>query len=82
MTDADWGVLLFPSVSHALRAETLVRRVGIACKLIPTPRQLSSDCGTALRFPWDEREKVQALLDASGLEAEAKRLPGEHRRPG
>ncbi len=65
-----WGVLLFPSVSHALRAESLVGKAGIACKLIPTPRQLSSDCGTALRFSWDDRERVLAVLEAAGLEYE------------
>ncbi len=70
----NWGVLLFPSVHHAMRAESLVRKTGIACKLIPIPRQLSSDCGIALRFSWDEREKVLAVLDAAGLEAEVKRL--------
>lgn len=64
------GVLLFPSVSHALRAESLVRKAGISCKLIPTPRQLSSDCGTALRFAWGDREQVLAVLEAAGLEHE------------
>lgn len=63
-----YGVVLVPSVSHALRAEKLVRAADIACKLIPTPRQLSSDCGTALRFPWAEREAVQAVVDAAGLD--------------
>jgi len=69
-SEANWGVLLVPSVSHALRAESLVRRAGIACKLIPTPRQLSSDCGTALRFAWEERERVRAVVEAAGLEYE------------
>ncbi len=70
----DWGVLLFPSVSHAMRAESLVRKAGMACKLIPTPRQLSSDCGTALRFSWNERDQVLAVLEAAGLEAEVRWL--------
>jgi len=63
----EYGVVLVPSVSHALRAEKLVQASGIACKLIPTPRQLSSDCGTALRFPWTEREAVRAVVEAAGL---------------
>ena len=29
-----------------------LRESGLECKAIPTPRHLSSDCGTALRFPW------------------------------
>ena len=64
------GVVLVPSVSHALRAEKLVQAAGIACKLIPTPRQLSSDCGTALRFAWSDRDRVRAVLAAAGVETE------------
>ncbi len=65
-----YGVVLVPSVSHALRAEKLVRQAGIACKLIPTPRQLSSDCGTALRFGWGDRAVVEEVLEEAGLEVE------------
>ncbi|MGC8873960.1 MAG: DUF3343 domain-containing protein [Chloroflexia bacterium] len=70
MGEASFAVVLVPSVSHALRAESLVRTAGIPCKLIPTPRQLSSDCGTALRVPEGERERVEAVLREAGLEYE------------
>jgi len=65
-----YGVVLFPSVSHCMRAESLVQAAGLRCKLIPVPRELSSDCGVALRFGWEERERIQALLDEAGLEHE------------
>jgi hypothetical protein len=55
-------VALFESVSHALRAEKLIKAAGIACKLIPVPRHLSSDCGVCLRFRTDDAEAVQSLL--------------------
>lgn len=67
-TTPTYGVLLVPSVSHALRAEKLVQQAGIDCKLIPTPRQLSSDCGTALRFRWDDRTAVQSAVEKAGLD--------------
>lgn len=63
-----YGVVLVPSVSHSLRAEKLVQAAGIEGKLIPTPRQLSSDCGTALRFLWVDREAVRSALEAAGLD--------------
>jgi len=62
-----YGVVLVPSVSHALRAEKTLSAAGVAIKLIPTPRQLSSDCGTALRFAWEARDAVQRVLDDAGL---------------
>lgn len=64
---AVYGVVLVPSVSHALRAEKALIAAGLTIKLIPTPRQLSSDCGTALRFPWEQRDAVQRALDDGAL---------------
>jgi len=56
------GVILFPSIHFALRAEKLVKAKGISYKLIPVPRHLSSDCGVCLRIPWEKKEEVLALL--------------------
>lgn len=61
------GVVLVPSVSHSLRAEKALAEAGLTVKLIPTPRQLSSDCGTAIRFPWEQRDAVQRVLDDARL---------------
>ena len=56
------GVILFPSIHFALRAEKLLKEKGTPYKLIPVPRQLSSDCGVCLRIPWEKKEEVLALL--------------------
>ena len=64
---ATHGVVLVPSVSYALRAEKVLVHAGLTVKLIPTPRQLSSDCGTAIRFSWAQRDAVQRVLDDAGL---------------
>ena len=57
-----WEVVLFVSVSHALRAEKLLLTAGIPCKLIPVPRHLSSDCGVCLRFKPSLRPAVEEAL--------------------
>lgn len=63
MTREDpFGVVLFESVSHALRAEKIIKAENIPCKLIPVPRQLSSDCGVCLRFSAAHKDQVQAVL--------------------
>ena len=59
---AEYGVVLFHSTAHALRGETVLQRAGLQIKMIPTPRQISSDCGMALRFERAEREQVAATL--------------------
>lgn len=62
------GVVLFHTSSAALRAEKTLSRAGLTTKLVPTPRELSSDCGIALNFPGNESARVQILLDAARVE--------------
>jgi hypothetical protein len=59
---AEYAVVLFHSTAHALRAETVLNRAGFKIKMIPTPRQLSSDCGMALRFGRADSERVAVVL--------------------
>jgi hypothetical protein len=61
------GVILFPSIHYALRAEKLLKEKGIPYKLVPVPRQLSSDCGVGLRFSWEEKEEIEAALKKAGV---------------
>jgi hypothetical protein len=68
---SEFGVVLFYTTSSAMGAEKLLARAGLAVKLIPTPRQLSSDCGISLRFTWDESARVKSLFDQARVEYEA-----------
>jgi hypothetical protein len=63
----EYGIVLVPSTSHAIKGEKLLLQSGLTVKLIPTPRQLSSDCGMSLRFAWAERERVEELLREKGI---------------
>ena len=65
---SEYGVVLFHTTSSALRGEKVVQRAGLKVKLIPTPREFSSDCGMALRFAWAQVENVQTVLIAARLE--------------
>ena len=64
------GVVLFHTNTSALRAEKILKRAGLQVKLIPTPRQLSSDCGISLRFEWQDRKQVEAQLVVARVENE------------
>jgi hypothetical protein len=57
-----YEVLLFTSVSHALRAEKILKEAGIPFKLIPVPRHISSDCGVCLRFSPAYRKQIEEAL--------------------
>ncbi len=65
-------VALFYSTSLAIRGEKLAKDAGIKVKLIPTPRQLSSDCGIVLRFEEKDKDAIirvfgEAKLDYDGI---------------
>jgi len=65
------GVALFHTTSAALRAEKTLLKSGLAVKLVPTPREFSSDCGIALRFAWSEIDRARTLLDAARVDVAA-----------
>jgi len=67
----EYGVVLFYTTSSAIRAEKLLTKEGYAVRLVPTPRQFSSDCGIALRFDWQQHEQVRSALDKTQVEIDA-----------
>jgi hypothetical protein len=65
------GVILFASTHFAILAEKLAKEKGCAVKLIPVPRQLSSDCGVCLRFSWDQKKEIEEALNQAGVRMES-----------
>ena len=62
------GVVLFHTNSAALRAEKILTQARLVVKLIPTPREFSSDCGIALQFEWSDAARVQEFLNEARVE--------------
>ena len=44
-------VAIFHSIHRVMKAEKVLKQEGAPILLIPVPRQLTSDCGLAIRFP-------------------------------
>ena len=63
-----FGVILFHNTSGVMRAERILQKGGVVVKLIPTPREFSSDCGIALRYNLPDKERVNTLLQESKVE--------------
>lgn len=63
-------ILTFYSTHHALAAEKLLKANHIRPLLVPTPRELSSNCGIALRISDNELATVRDLLESAGIEVE------------
>ena len=64
-------IITFPSVWHAFRAEKILKAAGIACTMIPVPRELSSSCqGLAAKIAPEVLEQALALLDEQQVQME------------
>jgi hypothetical protein len=61
------GVMTFPGTIHGLRAEKRLKAQGVACKLIPTPRELSSTCALALAFGREDSARVAETMTVGAL---------------
>ncbi len=65
---SSFGVILFHNTSGVMRAEKVLQKGGVTIKLVPTPREFSSDCGIAIRFDLADKERVKTLIDQSHVE--------------
>jgi hypothetical protein len=63
-----YSVILVYSTNHAIRIEENLKREGIEAKLIPVPRHLSSDCGSAVRIQTHARSECEEII--TGLQVE------------
>ena len=70
MSGSQYAVFLVYSTSYALRAEKVLHKAGVTCKLIPVPRQLSSDCGVCVRVERADQETALQALEAARVEIE------------
>jgi len=60
-------VAIFNSIHRVMKAEKVLKGKKLGILLIPVPRQLTSDCGLAIRFAAELRGEVEATLAAAGL---------------
>ncbi|TAL17141.1 DUF3343 domain-containing protein [bacterium] len=61
------GLFIFNSVHRVMKAEKVLKSGSVNARVMPVPRQLSSDCGLALAFPLAERETAEILLHSAGI---------------
>ena len=75
-TETSHAYVLFFTSNHAFRAEKLLMRDHIPCKLVPVPRQFSSECGVCLRIDPDQTKQVEQRLGAAQVEIDSIRNTG------
>ncbi len=60
-----YAAILVHTTSHAIQIERVLGQAGLDVKLIPTPRHLSSDCGSAVRIALADRAQCERILNES-----------------
>ncbi len=68
MEKPTYGVVLFHSTQAAIKAEKILKAAEVKIKLIPVPRNLSSECGICLRFEFDIASMVKSILESKGVQ--------------
>lgn len=68
MTSNAYAVIIVYSTSHAIRIEKLLQEMRVPCKLIPVPRQISSDCGVCVRIQRSDIEVAREAIDTAQVE--------------
>ena len=55
-------VAIFHSIHRVMKAEKILKDLHLDILLIPAPRQLSADCGMAIRYPYELHSEVLSAL--------------------
>ena len=63
-------VLTFKSTHHVLKAEQVLLSKGIKVDIIPTPKDITSECGMSIRINphATSRQVLETILSESNLE--------------
>jgi hypothetical protein len=60
-------IVTFPSTYAAIKAERLCMQHAITCKVIPVPRDISSDCGIALELDPDQKDLAEKMFQEQAI---------------
>lgn len=70
-------IFTFNSTHHVLKAEKLLQGRGIRHEIIPTPKNISSDCGMSIRVNPDfsDQRDVEIVLNENQIQFKVTTLP-------
>ncbi len=67
-------IAIFRSVNEVMYAETILKRAGIPYKIVPIPKEISSDCGVCIRFDEGLERKILKALEGKVEPVEVRKL--------
>ncbi|MCK5035721.1 MAG: DUF3343 domain-containing protein [Candidatus Sabulitectum sp.] len=76
---SDYLYMIFQSMTHVLTAERAARKGGIACRMVPIPRNVSTDCGMCISVKVEDGRSFLSAVKEKGITPERVE---EHRGSG
>ena len=67
--DGAGRIFVFKSTYLTFKAERAIRTAGIDCKVVTKPRDISSDCGLAIKVTDGDEERVASLMHDAGIKS-------------
>ena len=67
MADTEKCILVLPSIHFVMKLEQEALAQGLWVELIPTPKQISSDCGMAVEFRKEDLVHIRRLIADKNL---------------
>lgn len=64
---SDYLYMIFKSMTHVLTAERAARKSKIACRMVPIPRNISTDCGMCISVKAEDGESFLAAVKEKGI---------------
>jgi len=77
VADKSRCIMLFDSVHDVMRTEKLLKDRGMWCDLVPTPRQLSSECGMSVEVHCRDAKSAREFVSADSSLTGVYRIDGE-----
>jgi hypothetical protein len=62
MINDDQLLALFNSPARMLKAEQILRKSALSCRLVPAPREVAEGCALALRFAMSDKNLILSEL--------------------
>lgn len=66
MAEKEVALVVFDSTNLALKTEKLLKSTGVPCTVIPTPVEVTADCGIALLVEVRWLEPAREVIDSAG----------------
>jgi hypothetical protein len=62
-----YKIFVFKSTYLTFKAERALKNAGLTCKVVTKPRDISSDCGLAIRVSATDEPTVFGIMSSSGI---------------